>query len=353
MRMTPALISTALAALAVLPAHAEPMGCLIQPFQEADVGTQVVGILDQVMVERGDYVKRGQPVALLASDVERASVGAAKLRSEATAELQAAAANHDFAQKKKIRTQDLYRQNFVSQQVRDQAATEADVAEMRLHQAREQMRQAQQELALAQAQLSQRTIRSPFTGVVVERYLQSGERVEEKPIVKVATIDPLRVEVIVPATQFNRIKQGMTASVRPEMADVELRTAKVVVVDKVIDAASNSFRVRLELPNPQNELPPGLRCKVEFDGLAWAPPTDNAAAARAGAAGSPAKSVPAKPGTDTGPAKIDAAPAKTDAAPAKTGAAQGKAAENGAGKPGGNAVPAKPLKQAVAAAQPK
>jgi multidrug efflux pump subunit AcrA (membrane-fusion protein) len=103
--------------------------------------------------------------------------------------------------------------------------------------------------------------------VVVERYLQEGERVEDRPVVKVVTIDPLRVEVIVPATYFNKIQQGMTASVRPDMAEVELRTAKVVVVDRVIDAASNSFRVRLELPNPDNALPPGLRCKVEFDGL--------------------------------------------------------------------------------------
>jgi RND family efflux transporter MFP subunit len=252
------------------------MGCLIQPFQEAEVGAQVVGIIDRVMVERGDLVKKGQPVALLNSDVERAAMAAAKLRAEATAELQAAASNHDFAQKKKVRTTDLYRQNFVSQQVRDQASTEADVAEMRLKQAREQMRQAQQEYTLAQAQLAQRTIRSPFTGVVVERYLHEGERVEEKPIVKVATVDPLRVEVIVPATYFNKIKQGMSASVKPEMADVELRTGKVVVVDRVIDAASNSFRVRLELPNPENELPPGLRCKVEFDGLAA--PAQNAAA---------------------------------------------------------------------------
>jgi membrane fusion protein, heavy metal efflux system len=37
------------------------------------------------------------------------------------------------------------------------------------------------------------------------------------------------------------------------------------VVDRVIDAASNSFRVRLELPNPNYQLPPGLRCKVDFD----------------------------------------------------------------------------------------
>jgi RND family efflux transporter MFP subunit len=263
------LTFAAFLAAAALPVgvQAEPMGCLIQPFQEAEVGAQVVGILDRVMVERGDLVKRGQPVAMLNSDVERAATAAARLRAEATAELQAAASNHDFAQKKKVRTQDLYRQNFVSQQVKDQASTEADVAEMRLKQAREQMRQAHQELALAQAQLAQRTIRSPFTGVVVERYLHEGERVEDKPVVKVATVDPLRVEVIVPSSHFNKIKQGMTASVKPEMADVELRSAKVVVVDRMIDAASNSFRVRLELPNPGNELPPGLRCKVEFDGL--------------------------------------------------------------------------------------
>jgi RND family efflux transporter MFP subunit len=265
MRLTSTTLAAAL--LAAVNVRAEPMGCLIQPFQEAEVGAQVVGILDRVMVERGDMVKKGQPVATLNSDVERAALAAARLRAEATAELQAAASNHDFAQKKKVRTQDLFRQNFVSQQVRDQAATEADVAEMHLKQAREQMRQAQQEHALAQAQLAQRTIRSPFDGVVIERYLQEGERVEDRPIVKVATIDPLRVEVIVPATHFNRIKQGMTASVKPEMADVELRAAKVVVVDRVIDAASNSFRVRLELPNPQSALPPGLRCKVEFDGL--------------------------------------------------------------------------------------
>ena len=222
----------------------------------------------------------------LSSDVERAVVAAAKLRAEASAELRAAASNHDFAQKKKVRTQDLFQKNFVSEQVKDQAATEAEVAEMRLKQAREQTRQAQQDLALAQAQLAQRLIKSPLSGVIVERYLSEGERVEDRPVIKVATIDPLRVEVIVPATHFNRIKAGMVGSVRPEMADVELRSAKVVVVDKVIDAASNSFRVRLELPNPDHALPPGLRCKVEFDGMTA--PQDNAAV-------KPQDSTPVKP----------------------------------------------------------
>ena len=115
------------------------------------------------------------------------------------------------------------------------------------------------------AERHRRAPRSPLSGVVVERYLTDGERIEEKPVVKVATIDPLRVEVIVPAAYFAKIKTGMTAMVKPEVSEAEPRGAKVIVVDRVIDAASNSFRVRLELPNPNYQLPPGLRCKVDFD----------------------------------------------------------------------------------------
>jgi RND family efflux transporter MFP subunit len=279
--------------------RAEPLGCLIQPFQEAEIGSQVVGVLDKVMVERGDFVKKGQALAQLQSDVERAAHAAAAARAQATAELQAAAANNDFAQKKKVRTRDLQQQNFISQQASDQAATEAEQAKMRLQQAREQLKVAQHELALANAQLAQRTVRSPLSGVVVERYLSEGERVEEKPIVKVATVDPLKVEVIVPAAHFGKIKSGQVANVKPDLADAELKTAKVIVVDRVIDPASNSFRVRLELANADNALPPGLRCKVDFE------------------LGAPAAAKPAEAPKAQAPAAPAAGPASTKPAVAQ------------------------------------
>jgi len=246
-------------------ARADALACLIQPYQEADIGSEVIGVIDHLYVERGDLVSKGQLLVQLNADVEQAALQAAKLRAQASAELRAAESNHEFAQKKKVRAEDLSRNNFVSQQASDQAATEAQVAEMRLRQAREAQRLAQQALAQAQAQLTQRSIKSPLSGVVVERYRSEGERVEDKPLLRVATIDPLKVEVIVPASYFSRIHPGMTASVKPEMAEVDTRTAKVVVVDRVIDPASNSFRVRLELANANNSLPPGLRCKVAFD----------------------------------------------------------------------------------------
>jgi RND family efflux transporter MFP subunit len=257
-------------------ARADALACLIQPYQEAEIGSQVIGVLDRVLVERGDFVTKGQPVAQLNSDVERAHLAAAKVRAEASADLKGAASNREFTRKKKLRTEDLYKKNFVSQQASDQAATEDQLADMKLKQAQEQQRVALQEYALAQAQLAQRTIRSPLSGVVVERYLSEGERIEEKAVLKVAMIDPLRVEVIVPAAYFSKIKTGMSATVKPEVSEAEPRGAKVIVVDRVIDAASNSFRVRLELPNPNHQLPPGLRCKVDFDLPAPAADTNKA-----------------------------------------------------------------------------
>jgi len=81
----------------------------------------------------------------------------------------------------------------------------------------------------------------------------------------------------------------MTATVKPEVSEAEPRGAKVIVVDRVIDAASNSFRVRLELPNPKYQLPPGLRCKVDFDLAAPAADTTNKAKPKPAVAVMPAK----------------------------------------------------------------
>ena len=67
-------------------------------------------------------------------------------------------------------------------------------------------------------------------------YLPAVAYVAAQPAL-LATIDPLRVEVIVPAAYFSKIKTGMSAMVKPEVSDAEARGAKVIVVDRVIDAA--------------------------------------------------------------------------------------------------------------------
>lgn len=244
--------------------HAELLGCLIEPDRVADVGSQSTGVLETLHVERGDVVAAGQIVARLSAQVEKASVSVAEVKAKAEAEALQAQAAFELAQRKLERTRDLVKRDFVSDQALDQAEAETRVAQQRVEQAREAQRVAHREHLLSNAQLSQREVRSPFAGLVVERYRTEGERIEREPVIRVARIDPLRIEAIVPAVQFGQIKSGQQATVKTDLPDFPMLTAQVTLVDRVIDPASNSFRVRLTVPNPGNRIPSGLRCRIAF-----------------------------------------------------------------------------------------
>ena len=63
---------------------------------------------------------------------------------------------------------------------------------------------------------------------------------------------------------LGRIGVGSRATVVPEAPVNTPREATVIVVDRIVDAASGTFGVRLEMPNPDNRLPAGLKCKARF-----------------------------------------------------------------------------------------
>ncbi|HEX5373166.1 MAG TPA: efflux RND transporter periplasmic adaptor subunit [Aquabacterium sp.] len=260
--------------LLVAAAPGKTSGCLIEPEQVADVGSPVTGVIETLSVQLGDVVSAGQALVTLRSDVERANAQVAALRSSVDAEARAAQANVELAQQKVIRQRQLLTQGFVSDQALEQAITEAEVARQRHKLALSQQQIYREEQAVARAQVGLRTLRSPIHGVVVERYSNLGERVEDRPVVRIASINPLRVSLMMPMAQFGQIGLGDVMSVKPELPGAQAVRATVQYVDKVVDAASNTFRVRLVLPNPDLRLPGGLRCKADLLSKAAArPPT--------------------------------------------------------------------------------
>ena len=120
------------------------------------------------------------------------------------------------------------------------------------------------ELKEAEERLSLRTIKSPVNGVVAACLLGSAEYVGENPILTIARIDPLYVEVVAPVAFLGQIRLGAKATVFPEAPVGSEHTADVIVVDKVVDAASGTFGVRLKLRNKGYKLPAGLKCRVVF-----------------------------------------------------------------------------------------
>jgi RND family efflux transporter MFP subunit len=215
------------------------MDCMAEPHLIANVGSPVEGTLSEILVDRGAVVTKGQVLARLNSSVEAATVN---LR----------AAQEEFGKRKVERNEELFRRQLISANEKDELETQTRLAGLELKQ--------QQEV------LNLRTIRSPLNGVVVERFLAPGERIANEKILKIAQIDPLNVEVIAPVELFGQVRPGMSGEVRFQPLLQGTFTAKVVVVDRVIDAASGTFGIRLELANPDNRVPAGIKCRVRFLG---------------------------------------------------------------------------------------
>lgn len=249
-------------------AHAAAFDCLIEPAQIVDISSPVIGLLDKVHVRRGDTVGKGQVVATLESRAETAATALARHRAEMVAPTKTAESKIEFSKRKFQRRKDMHTQNYMSAQERDEAEGEMKLAEAELELAQENKQASKLEWQQQSSLLNLRTIRSPFNGVVVNQFIYPGEVVEpsgqKKAILKLAQLDPLRAHVILPLSSFGKIKPGMKASITPEAPIGGQYSGKVTIIDRVVDAASGTFGVFLDIPNPKQDVPSGVKCKAEF-----------------------------------------------------------------------------------------
>jgi membrane fusion protein, multidrug efflux system len=249
------------------PAMAEDYACLIEPKQVLKLAAPVQGVVGSVTVDRGDRVRKGQLLAQLDSAVEEANVAIAKLRATNDTEVAGGQAKVDYLRRKQARKSALSNNSYGSQAELDEAQSDVRVAESQLRENVMNLSQAKLEAIRAEGLLHQRQIVSPVNGVVTERALGEGEFVNDQAhILTVAEMDPLRVETFLPASVYGHVKVGDVATVMPEAPVGGSYQAKVVVVDQVFDAASNTIGVRLELPNPDLHLPAGVHCHVHLGG---------------------------------------------------------------------------------------
>lgn len=237
---------------------------LIEPSLIVKIGSSVPGILDMVKVDRGALVKKGQVLARLRDKVERATMELARARAQMRSTIAVRQARLDYTQRRQQRMEGLFKKKVIPFEDMDESRTNTEMAEKELEEAWENIGLAKLEHQRSVEVLKRMTIRSPITGVVMERFLSPGEYVQDQPVLKLAQIDPLYVEVFAPVEIFGSIKMGMQAKVLPETPIGGSYTAKVVIVDRVVDAASGTFGVRLEIPNQKYQLPAGLKCVVVF-----------------------------------------------------------------------------------------
>lgn len=248
-------------------AAAQEFDCLIEPRQAVDVRSQAEGVIEEVFVSRGDVVKKGTLLARLSSGPELATLNLARSRATMEGELKAAQTRVEITKKRWERAEELHKRKFMSADAKDEAEAEYRLALEQWRAANDSRTLAELEVKRAEEVLAQRSVHSPVNGVVVALMLRPGELAssnQKDPILRLMEVNPLNVELVLPVSQYGKIKLGQRARVMPEQPVGGSYSATVEVVDPTLDAASGTFGVRLKLPNPGSRIPAGVKCRARF-----------------------------------------------------------------------------------------
>lgn len=266
-----ALAALFLPLLAMPTAFAEPQvfDCVAEPAQRVAVGSPVTGLLASVNVGRGDEVKRGAVLARLDSTVEEANVALATAQANAREGLESQRTRLELAQANLDRSLKLVNSGTVTQSKIDELQAIVAIARRDLVTEEVRLKLAAIELDRQKSLLARQSIKSPIDGVITEQNLRAGEFVrQDSAILTIAQTDPLHVEAYVPTALWGKIERGSRGTVsldHPQNTSIE---AEVTVVDRIFDAASGTFSIRLALPNADGKIPAGQRCRVSFDSAA-------------------------------------------------------------------------------------
>jgi len=221
----------------------------VEAVNQATVSAQTAGRIAEVFYDVDDYVRAGEPIIRFTS-VEQQSV----LR-QAQAALAEAVARNNQADEEFRRASNLYESGSASKREYEQALAARDTARARVTAARSAIETAQQ-------QLDYTLVRAPYAGIVTERHVEVGEAVSVgQPLMSGLSLEALRVVVDLPQKVAAQVRDHRKASVLTDDGRVE---ATHTMIFPFAHTASNTFRVRLELPAGQFSLYPGMFVKVAF-----------------------------------------------------------------------------------------
>ena len=200
-----------------------------------DVNPEIPGRVINIYFKSGQYVKKGQPIIQLYSDIIKASLESAK------AQLKLSKVDFDRFFK-------LYKQGFYSKADLDKATATRD--------------SSQSSVDLYEAQLSQTLIKTPFAGKLGLRKISIGDFLSAgEAIVSIEAVDPIRIDFSIPEVYIEQIKIGDEISIKSH-AFKETYKGKIYAFNSIVDTKTRSLDMRASIPNKQYKLIPGTFIEV-------------------------------------------------------------------------------------------
>lgn len=223
---------------------------VVEAVNQATLSAQTRGRVLELPFDVNDYVEAGQVVVRF-TDVEQVSA-----QRRASAALNAAQADYTEAEAAFRRTEELVAKQLLARAALDQARARRDATRAALESARAGVSEAGE-------QVDYTVIRAPYSGILTARHVEVGEAVQPgQPLVSGLSLQQLRVNVEVPQSDVAALREhGSATVVLPGGGRVE---AAQLVVFPYADPGTHSFKVRVELPEVETGLQPGMTVKVAF-----------------------------------------------------------------------------------------
>ncbi|MFB3812607.1 MAG: efflux RND transporter periplasmic adaptor subunit [Terriglobales bacterium] len=282
---------------------------------DVEVGFKIAGRMEQRLVDEGEIVHAGQLVGLLDAtelsreiDVRQAEVQAALAE---LAELEAGSRPEEVAQGEAVlalanaeqeqaaadfrRTRELYEHGVVSARQFEVMATGRSVSEARvreaaerltllrkgprqerIEQARARLARAKQMLALAQTQFTYASVMAPVSGVVLSKNAEAGEYVSPgTPVVTIGDLSSVWLRAYINETDLGRVKIGQPVRVTTDTYPGKIYEGRVSFISSAAEFTPKNvqtdkervklvYRVKVDIPNPDMELKPGMPADAEI-----------------------------------------------------------------------------------------
>ena len=235
--------------------------------KSVDVTAKSTGRLEKLNFDVGDRAKEGDLIAELEDDELQQQVNrAAASIAVAEASFQQRLAERDNAIAEVKRAQELLDEQLISPQEFESRRTGLAVVNAQVQLAAAQKQQAEAELKELKIRLAQTKVYSPMTGIIATRYVDEGALISPAtPIVRIVNLATMVTRGNVPERNIARLRIGNEATVRVDAIPDRAFTGRVARIAPVLDAATRSALIEIDIPNPQGDLKAEMFARIELD----------------------------------------------------------------------------------------
>lgn len=245
----------------------------LQAINTVEVGSQISGTIEKIFVDYNSTVKAGQVLAQIdPSTLEAAVLEAQATLDSAVAALTEAEAKDALARKNYERKKKLLEQDFIAQSDVDEAYAEWQSAKAAVASAKASIKGAKAALEKAKRNLTYATIKSPVSGVVIDKAVSEGQTVAaslEAPTLFTIAEDltNMQVEVTVDEADIGQVKEGQIAKFFVDSFPEETYFGKVRQIRLSPTEEENvvTYTVIVDVQNPQLKLLPGMTANVTIE----------------------------------------------------------------------------------------